>query len=313
MHIVCPSCSTTYRMAPGTIGDGGRSVRCTRCGHIWRVEAAGEPWAAEPAPERAEHRTVTGESAAAQSADPTSAAATGDDDRPVQSALEPPISADAGETAGAAVPDDATYEPPTPALDEIPISIEDAPPLQPEPEESPGPAVIAFDQSLGDIETVAARREREARRRRLRIPLPLLVFVMAAICVALIALRKDVVRHLPQMAQLYASIGLPVNLRGLEFAGLKVEAEMHEGIPVLVIEGSIVSKASMPVDVPRLHFALRNAAGVEVYSWTALPSQSVLEPGQSLPFRSRLASPPADGHDVQVRFFNRRDAVAGLR
>ena len=32
-----------------------------------------------------------------------------------------------------------------------------------------------------------------------------------------------------------------------------------------------------------------------------------------MPFRSRLASPPADGHDVQVRFFTRRDAVAGLR
>jgi hypothetical protein len=27
-------------------------------------------------------------------------------------------------------------------------------------------------------------------------------------------------------------------------------------------------------------------------------------------FRSRLAAPPAEGHDVQVRFFTRRDTVA---
>jgi hypothetical protein len=39
----------------------------------------------------------------------------------------------------------------------------------------------------------------------------------------------------------------------------------------------------------------------------------VLGPFESLPFRTRLASPPADGRDIQVRFFTRRDAVAGLR
>ena len=33
-------------------------------------------------------------------------------------------------------------------------------------------------------------------------------------------------------------------------------------------------------------------------------------PGEAVPFRSRLASPPPDGRDVQVRFFTRRDAVA---
>jgi hypothetical protein len=39
----------------------------------------------------------------------------------------------------------------------------------------------------------------------------------------------------------------------------------------------------------------------------------VLEPGYKLAFRSRLASPPAGSHNVQVRFFTRHDAVAGLR
>ena len=35
-------------------------------------------------------------------------------------------------------------------------------------------------------------------------------------------------------------------------------------------------------------------------------------PVEAVPFRSRLASPPAEGHDVQVRFFTRRDAVASV-
>ena len=63
----------------------------------------------------------------------------------------------------------------------------------------------------------------------------------------------------------------------------------------------------------QMSVALRNAAGAEVYAWTAQPSQPVLPAFETMPFRSRLASPPAEGHDIQVRFFTRRDAVAGLR
>jgi hypothetical protein len=32
-----------------------------------------------------------------------------------------------------------------------------------------------------------------------------------------------------------------------------------------------------------------------------------------LPFRSRLASPPPETHAVLVRFFNKRDLVAGIQ
>ena len=65
--------------------------------------------------------------------------------------------------------------------------------------------------------------------------------------------------------------------------------------------------------MPRLRFSLRNRSGHEIYTWTAQPGRSLLPPGETLAFRSRLASPPADGHDVMVRFFNRRDLVAGLQ
>jgi len=36
-------------------------------------------------------------------------------------------------------------------------------------------------------------------------------------------------------------------------------------------------------------------------------------PGEALPFRSRLASPPRESHQVLVRFFNRRDLVVGAQ
>jgi hypothetical protein len=59
--------------------------------------------------------------------------------------------------------------------------------------------------------------------------------------------------------------------------------------------------------VPRLRFALRNAAGAELVSWTAPPDKGSLGPDDTLEFRSRLASPPAEGRDIQVRFLSRLD------
>ena len=213
----------------------------------------------------------------------------------------------------------APAETPPVALADIPIPVEDAPPAG---------AGLADGRRTGKPTshrwtTTAPRtsrawppaglaRKARRRRNRFRIPLPLAIVALVTLCVALLGWRKDIVRHAPQLASFYSAIGLPVNLRGLAFTDLKIGNEIHDGVPVLVVEGMIVSMVSMPVDVPRLRFALRSATGAEVYSWTAQPSQPVLGAGfETLPFRSRLASPPAEGHDIQVRFFTRRDAVAG--
>jgi hypothetical protein len=174
---------------------------------------------------------------------------------------------------------------------------------------------LAADVDSGpkDIESVAERRDRNRHRlARSRLPMPMTIIALLLLTAGLIAFRKDVVRHAPQLASFYSAIRMPVNLRGLAFTDLKIGNEIHDGVPVLVVEGTVTSVVSQPSELPRLRFALRSTTGAEVYSWTAPPSQSVLGPFESLPFRTRLASPPADSHDIQVRFFTSRDAVAGL-
>jgi hypothetical protein len=74
-----------------------------------------------------------------------------------------------------------------------------------------------------------------------------------------------------------------------------------------------VNVTNRTVEVPRLRFALRSRAGHEVYAWTTVTGRSTLGPGESAAFRTRLASPPSEGRDVVVRFFNRRDLLAGMR
>ena len=193
----------------------------------------------------------------------------------------------------------------------------EAPPLAPMQADDAQQAIPSTRSQPEDIETVAARRLRRGavrRRSAMQAPsLPVVILGLIAIVAVLISWRNGVVRYAPQMASLYAAVGLPVNLRGLTFLDVKTTKDSHDDVPVLVVEGSIVNATTTAVEVPRLRFAVRNDNGNEVYAWTALPTQSVLAPGGTLPFRSRLASPPNDSREMMVRFFTRRDAVAGLR
>src|SRR6187397_1938671 len=50
MIITCPNCRTSYQIKPLTLGQHGRTVRCTSCGHrcFVRPEGVGEPEAVPP-------------------------------------------------------------------------------------------------------------------------------------------------------------------------------------------------------------------------------------------------------------------------
>jgi hypothetical protein len=238
------------------------------------------------------------------------------DDRPAAPSLDDLMVSDTSEPAANEPTPDWVQAPPL-ALSDIPIPIERLPDFPEHGDSASNSAIGSLDDNgPPDIESVAARRARAAarkRRSRLRIPLPAAMAALFVLCGGLLGMRKDVVKHAPQLASFYSAIGMPVNLRGVVFSDVKIGNEIHDGVPVLVIEGIIVSTTSKAVDVPRLRFALRNASGAEVYAWTTQPPQPTLEPFETMPFRSRLASPPAEGHDIQVRFFTRRDAVASIR
>jgi hypothetical protein len=217
-------------------------------------------------------------------------------------------------------PDQAAFgqSMPTNTLAEISIPIGEAPSLAPSAHDTPPSHDAAALAAAGeDIETFARRhdesKQERAQRLRRQYGPSVALLALTLLITALLAWRDSVVRAAPHMASLYASIGLPVNLRQLVFDNVKTSKETRDGALLLTVEGKIISTATHPVEVPRLRFALRNDAGQEVYSWTAQPERSILAPSAVLSFRSRIASPPEDGRNVLVRFFNRQDAVAGPR
>jgi len=211
-----------------------------------------------------------------------------------------------------AAPAEAELPPPEADAHDEDVELADAPSLVPPIEQD----ALADDRNAAldseDVESYAARRQRmRARRKQSRRSSrwTAIVLVLFAVNVALVGARDEVVRYLPQTASVFAAIGLPVNLRHLTFENVKISKDAQNGVNVLIVEGTIVSTAKNPITVPRLRFAARDAVGQEIYTWTALPSRSVLGPGEKLEFRSRLASPPADARNVMVRFFNSKDAA----
>jgi hypothetical protein len=143
------------------------------------------------------------------------------------------------------------------------------------------------------------------------VSLPTACAAMGALVLALLIWRVDVVRLLPQTAAFYKLVGLDVNLRGLRFKDVKVTSETVEGKPVLVIEGVITGETGKPVELPRLRFSVRDAQGAEIYAWNSVLEQPVLKPGEKATFKSRLASPPPEGRNIDVRFFSKRDLAGG--
>jgi predicted Zn finger-like uncharacterized protein len=292
MHIVCPHCTTSYAINLATLGAAGRTVRCSRCREVWlaRPEDAIEVAAAEPAMAEAGQSAGNADAAAEWEAlaRQEEAQKEGQDTPVVDS---PSISADLPEGEG--TPENGDTGWPTAARDDA-------------------------EGHEGAVSTHASRLARVFRLASLpRLPampafgLPTACGAMGALILALVIWRAEVVRLLPQTATFYGMVGLDVNLRGLAFKDIKVTNETVEGKPVLVIEGSIIGETRKPVELPRLRFSVRDAQGAEIYAWNAVLEQPVLKPGERAYFKSRLASPPPEGRNIDVRFFNKRDLAGG--
>jgi hypothetical protein len=145
-----------------------------------------------------------------------------------------------------------------------------------------------------------------------RLPLSYLQLVILGFAIAdaaIIGWRTDLVRAMPQTASFYARLGLPVNVRGLQFDSFAATAEWRDGTPVLVVKGEISNDTSKAEPVPRLHLSARNAEHQQVYSWATPLARQALAPGETMPFSSELSLPPLDTREIMVRFVDRVDSL----
>ena len=285
MHIVCPNCTTSFTINPAALGADGRTVRCSRCKEVWLARPEDAVDMSAPVPAMAAAGQAGGNDDAAAEWE-----ALAREDAPEQTPHvdSPSISADwPADGASRSVEADWTSAARDDGLDHDDQPLRRFPFL---------PRSFRLSRILPG---------------RPAIGLPTACVAMGALVLALIIWRVDVVRLLPQTAMFYKMVGLEVNLRGLMFKDVKITSETVEGKPVLVIEGVIVGEGRKPVELPRLRFSVRDAQGAEIYAWNAVLEQAVLKPGEGAWFKSRLASPPPEGRNIDVRFFSKRDLAGG--
>jgi predicted Zn finger-like uncharacterized protein len=325
MLIVCPSCSTSYDVGASSLGKNGRSVRCLRCRTVWFAAAVGERRPAVAAPEPAGSVDAPDFQPPDLGADDDAAFDAMENDLasfsvnqqfedfesqefPVR--IEPIDDIEAREIGPAAAASASGAQ-------ARPIEISDAPSLVPSDEEPSAAAAKEIGAPIAEAVPQPSFPRPSflpssfslpswARVRALSRPsLTTIIVALAATLAFILFWRVDLVRLFPQTASLFSQIGLPVNIRGLVIDDLKMSRDLDS--EALVIDGVVTNVTGKVLAVPRLRLALRDAGGAEITTWILVPQRSSLKPGESQAFRTQTVAPPAEAHDVLVRFFTRRD------
>ncbi len=118
---------------------------------------------------------------------------------------------------------------------------------------------------------------------------------------------ETVIRKLPGSATLYAMLGVPTNVRGLEFKTLDYHWQIDpRGLPVLSISGEVHNISQEPRSVPSVVFAFLDQDGLELFDWATPMRSNVLQPGAKTSFASVVPAPPDAVRKVEVRFAKSR-------
>ena len=127
-----------------------------------------------------------------------------------------------------------------------------------------------------------------------------LVLLLALIGALFALAPRTVVSVLPGANKLYAMLGSPVNVLGLDIRDVRYAWEDAGQGPVLKVEGQVVNVSGSEVAVPPVIVALKDKSGAEVTAVTA--EVGPLAPGSSAPFVAEIPSPQDKVTNLQVRF-----------
>jgi hypothetical protein len=120
-------------------------------------------------------------------------------------------------------------------------------------------------------------------------------------CIAMLAPEATVMAA-PITAKFYQKLGWNVNVYGLDFRRIEQQNKNVDGEHVLLVKGEISNPTNDVRKIPSLRFALNDAEGKEVYTWTLDTTARPLRPGETTAFSTRLAAPPEAAKNLQIRF-----------
>lgn len=262
MIITCPNCQSRYEIAAQALGDRGRKVECANCHANWK---------ALPVPE---------------------SPASNDDDQLFTSAEEEELDAffEAEEArTGAKRPAEYGADAAKPGADRA----GDSKPVDKE-------RLARQRRALARRQMVLKRNLPQARLRR-GFRMAMAVMLMTLIGGG-IYLREPIVRSLPDLAGVYAAIGLPVNVTGIEFQDAETLRSQRNGVEVLGITANLVNVKGTQVPVPPVLVSLLNDEGATIFEWSVVPQAQMMQAGDWAEFSTQLTAPPEDAARLRLTF-----------
>ena len=229
MLIACPKCNAMYDVADDLLPESGKKVRCARCGNVWLAKPADRilmpetedrGWLIEEAVEKIEEipaeLEVLGEEP--ETAEPLDLEVVVKEPEPVVAPLEENNANDV--MAKLADQNETIFRPSTSKPDIEKVS--------------------GFGTALG--------LHKKSNRTLYFVTFCLIVFL------SLFYARFEIVRHVPFMGKIYASLGIKATIPGygLEFQNVTKREFEEDYIHKLEIKGFVANTSTYLVEVPKI-------------------------------------------------------------
>lgn len=289
--IACPHCGTRYQVPPETVGAKGRQVACAHCGKSWLAERPAPPPLPPPADDDRLFSPVDEESL-----DKSFAA----EEREVSAQQPTPLKS--GLKRGEVPPPEVMR-----SIAEIKAAL--APKAKadegavPTPVASPSADGKAMSKAWGLLKRRHLAFSRTLPTARLSRVLRFVGFgLLAGTLIGGVLFRTDIVRTVPDLAGLYAAVGLKVNVVGLDFTDVSTLVSRRGDTDVISVNATIIGLESRRVAVPAVIVTLLDANDKAVYQWSVVTRARDLEPGEVIGVSTELTQPPAGVARVRLSF-----------
>jgi len=298
MIVSCPNCSTNFKVPEAALG---RTMKCARCGHVWKSAPAEEPgvFFAEPEPE-----PMASTEPAASSAFDDEIPLESPPSRPRQSSSEP----DFDDLPGAN--DLAMAE-----IDALGFTGEGN---DPEDEDDPFSRMSELMQgrqpeSMPDVFSPPKPKKPLPRRKGAFILwVVVVILLLAAAVVGLYFFQDRVIDRWPGTAKYYEQVGLRRDVvgAGLAFRNVIPERSSQDNSEVLVVRGVIANISDRKRDIPSLRLALytdntlKNLLQEKIFA----PPQGSLESNATVGFKLTVDQPDPNAKSFEVTFIASKEA-----
>jgi hypothetical protein len=106
----------------------------------------------------------------------------------------------------------------------------------------------------------------------------------------------------PKTATLYQAVGVDVSLSGLMLDPPETRYAEIDGVPTLVVTGSVKNISSEDLSLPLVALSLHNASGEKLIDWIVDMETPVLAPGTRAEYLSQQPNPSLEAVSLRTHF-----------